>query len=313
MTHASPYFRLTALLVTTGLIAAGCGSNDDTADPASKPDDASGSVAGEALDVVVGFYPLEFATSRIVGDGDNITVETLTSPGVEPHDVELTPQAVAGAQAADLLVYSSGLQPAVDQAVESQASEHAYDVNEAADLSITTDEGVDPHFWLDPDRMANVSQAIADRLAELDPANEQTYQDNADSLVEDLAELDEEFTTGLASCESTDVVTTHEAFGYLAERYDLKVIGITGLAPEAEPSPARLAEVTAIVEETGVDAVYAEVLIGENIAQTVADETGTQVLTLDPVEGITDASPGSDYFEVMRANLAALQEGQNCS
>lgn len=313
MTHASPYFRLTALLLTTGLIAAGCGSNDDTADPASNPDDASGSVAGESLDVVVGFYPLEWATSRIAGDSDSITVETLTSPGVEPHDVELTPQAVADAQGADLVIYSSGLQPAVDQAVDTQASEHAYDVNEAADLSITTDEGVDPHFWLDPQRMADVSLAIADRLTELDPADAQTYQANADALIEELTTLDEEFTSGLASCESIDVVTTHDAFGYLAQRYGLEMIGITGVSPEAEPSPARLAEVSAIVQETGVDTIYAEVLLGKEIARTVADETGAQVLVLDPVEGITDASAGSDYFEVMRANLAALQEGQGCS
>ncbi len=311
MPHSSPPLRLTALLLTTGLIAAGCGTSDDTADPASSSD--PGSSAGESLDVVVGFYPLEWATTRIAGDSDSISVETLTSPGVEPHDVELTPQAVADAHAADLVIYSSGLQLAVDQAVDSQASNHAYDVNEAADLSITTAEGVDPHFWLDPDRLADVSQAIADQLAELDPANAQSYQDNAETLIADLATLDEEFTTGLATCESTDVVTTHDAFGYLAQRYGLEVTGITGVSPEAEPSPARLAEVSAIVQETGVDTIYAEVLLGKEIARTVADETDAQVLVLDPVEGITDASAGRDYLEVMRANLTALQEGQGCS
>ncbi len=288
------------------------------------------------MNVVVSFYPLEFAAERIVGG--EASVETLTSPGVDPHDAELSPRSVAGVQQADLVIYSSGLQPAVDQAVEGQASDHAFDVNDAADLVETseqeehdhdhddadaheqeeqTDEhdpgGVDPHFWLDPERMASVSEEIADQLSQADPDNAEVYQANVEELVAELTALTQEYDTGLSSCAQEDMITTHEAFGYIARPYGLHQISITGLTPDSEPSPARLAEVSEIVETSGSSTVYSEVLLGADIAQTVANETGAQVAVLDPIEGVSDASPGEDYFEIMRANLEVLREGQGCS
>ncbi len=330
-----------AALPLAALILSGCGDSEESASTA--PDQQ------EAMDVIVSFYPLEFATSRIVGD--LATVETLTSPGVDPHDAELSPQTVAGVKQADLVIYSSNLQPAVDQAVEGQAADHAFDVNVAADLLEASgeegseeehaDEGdhgdeaahteeeeghseeehadeddhgtTDPHFWLDPARMADVSQAIADQLGQVDPDNAQTYQDNAEKLVAELSTLKDDYDTGLASCTQKDMVTSHSAFAYIAETYGFQQIGITGLEPDSEPSAARLAEVSEIVEESGADTVYSEVLLGAEIAETVARETGAQVQVLDPVEGVTDASPGEDYIEIMRANLEALREGQGCS
>lgn len=232
---------------------------------------------------------------------------------------------------ADLVLYSSGLQASVDAAVDSQGGDHTLDVNTFADLIDTgtehDDEGedhegedhadgseaLDPHFWLDPERMTDVTQGVSDALIEQDPANKDAYQENADSLIRDLTDLDTAYATGLASCQQPDMVTTHDAFGYLAAKYGFEQIGITGISPDAEPSAARLAEVAGIVEETGVDTIYSEVLIGSSIATTVANETGAQVRTLDPVEGLTDASAGSDYLEVMQANLDSLREGQHCS
>ncbi len=322
--------RLAALaaLPVAALVLSSCGGSDD-----------SGAAADgqEGMDVVVSFYPLEFATNRIVGD--LATVQTLTSPGVDPHDAELSPQSVAGVQEADLVIYSSGLQPGVDDAVEGQASDHSFDVNSAADLIETSSEdehehdteeahteeegshsedehghgATDPHFWLDPERMAGVSQAIADRLGQADPDNAEAYRANADELVAELTTLKAEYDTGLASCTQEDMITTHAAFGYIAEPYGFHQIGITGLEPDSEPSAARLAQVSEIVEEVDATTVYSEVLPGSDIAETVANETGAKVQVLDPVEGVTDSSPGEDYIEIMRANLDALREGQGCS
>ena len=131
--------------------------------------------------------------------------------------------------------------------------------------------------------------------------------------MEELTDLDQAFTEGLASCESRDVVTTHEAFGYLADRYDLHQHGITGINPEAEPSPARLAEISAQIRRNETTTVFAEPILTDAIARTVAQETGAEVLILDPVEGITEDSAGEDYLSVMRANLEALREGLGCS
>lgn len=267
--------------------------------------------------MLASFYPLEYLTERVAGD--RAEVSTLTSPGVDPHDVELTPRLVGSLGSADLVVYAEGMQPAVDRAVDTQAADHALDVTPAADLMAlgeTQDDAhgtADPHFWLDPERYGHVAEAIAEQLSTVDPDHAEDYQANAAQVVGDLETLDEEFTHALASCESRDLVTTHEAFGYLAQRYDLHQIAITGISPESEPSPARLAEVSAQVHDLGVSTIYTEPFLSDAIARTVAQETGTEVRTLDPVEGITEASPGADYLEVMRANLVQLSAGLGCS
>lgn len=317
-------------LAVSALTLSACGGDEDSLSSASSE--------AQGLEVVVSFYPLEFVTSRIAGD--LATVQTLTSPGVDPHDAELTPQSVASVQQADMVIYSSGLQPGVDDAVEGQASDHSFDVNPAADLMEAGDEeendhgegedhaeeehgeedqaeeehgDTDPHFWLDPERMAGVSGAIADELAQVDPDHAESYQANADELVAELTTLKQEYNTGLATCSREDLITTHAAFGYIAEPYGLHQISVTGLVPNSEPSAARLAEISAIVEESQATTVYSEVLLGADIAETVAGETGATVRVLDPIEGITDSSPGGDYLEVMRANLESLREGQDCS
>ncbi len=314
--------RVRSPLVVSAAIAlllAGCGSDGDA-------DAGDGS-----LSVVASIYPLQHLVEQVAGDV-HVDVTVLTAPGADPHALELSPRDVATMGAADLVVYSAGFQPAVDDAVATQASDHALDVSTVVDLIETADEhddheddghegdghghdhgGTDPHFWLDPVRYAAATEAVAGRMAELDPGNAATYQANAASYVAELEALDAEFTEGLAECTHREVVTTHAAFGYLTERYGLHQIEMTGLSPDAEPSPHRVAEVVELVRELGVGAIYAEVIAGPQLAETVARETGTQVLVLDPVEGITDASPGEDYLAVMRANLEALRTGQECS
>lgn len=310
-----------ALALVLGLGLTACGGSDDAADA---------SAAG--LTVATSFYPLQFATERIAGD--RATVTNLTKPGAEPHDLELTARQVAEVSDADLVVYLSDFQPSVDDAVATQASDSSLDVASAARLEEhdTADEddadhadeddadhadhdhgGVDPHFWLDPTRLSEVAAAIADRLTALDPDGATTYAANLTSLESDLAALDEEFATGLEHCASTDLVTSHEAFGYLAERYGLEQIGITGLTPDQEPSAGTLADVATFVREHDVRTIYYETLVSPAIAETVAAETGAATAVLDPIEGLTDESAGSDYLEVMRANLAALRAGQPCS
>ncbi|HEX5561791.1 MAG TPA: metal ABC transporter substrate-binding protein [Nocardioidaceae bacterium] len=173
--------------------------------------------------------------------------------------------------------------------------------------------GVDPHFWLDPTRLADVAQVVATRFEELDPAHAQDYRANAAALQADLGHLDADIRTGLENCTNRDMVTSHLAFGYLAERYDLHQVGITGLNPEGEPRPQDIAKVVRFIEENHVETVYYEPLAGPVLAETVADETGARAVVLDPLEGLTSNSPGESYIEIMHANLAALRQGQGCS
>jgi zinc transport system substrate-binding protein len=253
---------------------------------------------------VTSFYPLQFVTQRIAGDA--VTVRNLTKPGAEPHDLELTPHDVAELADADLVVYLSGFQPAVDTAVAEQAST-AYDVAGAAEL-----HAKDPHFWLDPIRLADVAGTLADRLAKLSPAHADDFRRNARILRNDLVALDTDFSAGLANCANTDLVTSHKAFGYLAERYGLTQRGITGLHPEDEPSPGDLAGIADFVRAHHVRTIYSETLVSPAVAKTLARETGARTAVLDPIEGLDDASAGADYLAVMRVNLATLREGQPC-
>ena len=331
--------RTAALALVVGLVTllAACGGNGSTAGTTPGADGPSGSpAAADALDVVASFYPLQYAVERVGGDAVRVT--NLTKPGAEPHDLELSPRDVASLSEADVVVYLSGFQPAVDDAVSSQAADAGFDVASKArlDLEGTEDEhghegeehaeeeghaeeeehaeehGTDPHFWLDPTRLADVGDAIAERLAQASPANAATFTANAAALRTDLTALDGEFEAGLVQCTNKNLVTSHQAFGYLAQRYGLTQVGITGLSPEAEPDAATIADVTDFVRANKVTTIYYETLVSPAVAQTVASETGAKTAVLDPLEGISDASAAQDYLGVMRANLAALRAGQPC-
>jgi zinc transport system substrate-binding protein len=317
--------RRVTLLVLPALAAAGllsaCGSG--AGDGAS-----AGSTAGGTVSVVASFYPIEFAVQQI--GGDHVAVTSLTKPGTEPHDVELSPKDVASVAEAGLVVYAKGFQPAVDTAVDQEGGQHAFDVAPVADLDLAappeadaqgdthtaapqdTAAAKDPHFWLDPQRYAAVATAIGQRLGEADHANAATYTRNATAFTGKLAALDAEFRTTLASCARKDLVTSHAAFGYLSERYGFTQVPIAGLSPDVEPSAAQLAQVADFVKAHGVTTIYAETLVEPAFAETVAKSTGARLATLDPIEGLTSTSAGHDYLEVMRSNLATLKAGQGC-
>lgn len=291
---------------------------------ASGPTASSGASGGaRALSVATAFYPLQFATQQIAGP--HALVTSLTRPGAEPHDVELSAKEVVGLRKADLLVYESGFQPAVDQAMDLLDASKVLDVTPIADLTLTGaqddqahaagdghDHAIDPHFWLDPERYATVAEAIGERLSREDPAHAADYTARTKAFVDRLDALDAQFRAGLAHCRIPDLVTSHAAFGYLAQRYGLTQHGITGISPEAEPSAAALAAIADLVKAHGVTTVYQETLVEPHFADVIATETGAVVETLDPLEGITKASAGTDYFEVMHANLATLEKGQQC-
>jgi zinc transport system substrate-binding protein len=280
-----------ALAALAVLLASGCAS--------------AGAGNDGRMPVTAAFYPLQFVAERV--GGEHVRVTGLTKPGVEPHDLELTPKAVGELAQAKAVVYLAGFQAAVDQAVRTQAPDAAVDVTPSARLI-----GKDPHFWLDPTRLADVATALADDLARRDPTNAADYRANAAALVADLDRLDADFRTGLAQCRTRELVTGHAAFGYLADRYGLHQEGVAGMSPDIEPDAATLRDLSAHVRDAGVSTVYSESLVSPALAETVAREAGARVAVLDPLEGITDASRGRDYLEVMRANLATLRAGQEC-
>lgn len=277
----------------------------------------------EKVDVVAGFYPLQFVTERV--GGPHVAVTNLVQPGAEPHDLELKPSQIAQVSSADLIVYLKTFQPELDKAIDQNAAGKAFDVTTVSPLikgeahhhegdeEPASEEGaLDPHLWLDPTRLATVSDGIAAKLGTADPAHAAEYTANAATLRAELSKLDEEFTAGLKTCERREIVTSHEAFGYLADRYNLEQIGLTGLTPEEEPTPQRLAEVAAEAKEHGATTIFFETLVSPRVAETLAKEVGAKTAVLDPLEGL-EAGSTEDYFSVMRANLKALREALGCS
>ena len=328
MRRRPPPPRLTGLVAAVamvGLVSA-CGAATRENPPTH--------VAGQVR-VVASFYPLEYAAQQV--GGHRVSVLSLTKPGVEPHDLELTARAVGRIAEADLVVYAKGFQPAVDTAADEEGADHALDVAPVANLDRLApreDDGPgdpgnthtdaedpagdpgaarDPHFWLDPERYAAVVTAIADQLGQVDTGHAAEYSANAQVFAARLAALDGDFRGGLASCTNTDLVTSHAAFGYLSERYGLTQVPIAGLSPDVEPSSAKLAEVADFVRQHHVTTIYAETLGEPAFADTISRSTGAQLAVLDPLEGLTSQAAGQDYFEVMRSNLTVLRAGQRCA
>lgn len=313
-----------------------------TACSAAAPNTSSAG-EGSPLKVMASFYPLQYVAEQV--GGDLVTVESLTPAGAEPHDLELSPAAVASLESVGAVVYLAGFQPAVDDAIAQTSPTHVLDVSAQADLESGHSEdehaaegeseeahaeetgghaeesahsgeeeeqgGKDLHFWLDPERLANAANAVADELGEVDPDNAATYKANAEALAGKLTALDKDFTEGLGSCKNRTIVVSHEAYGYLANKYELEQVGIAGLEPDTEPSPARLAEIGAVVKNEGVTTIFTESLVNPKVAETLAADLDVKTAVLDPLEGLADES--SDYEKVMRQNLEALRSALNCA
>jgi zinc transport system substrate-binding protein len=275
---------------------------------------------------VTAFYPLQFVAQRV--SGGHAAVMNLTHPGAEPHDLELTPRQVASLTTATLVIYERGFQPAVDEAVVQSENRQVIDTTTIVPLrplAVGSDDldtgqwtgddhpALDPHVWLDPTALGRIARVVQQRLSSIDPDHATDYARNAATLNRQLRSLDRSFRSGLAQCVRTEFMTTHAAFGYLAQRYHLTQIAISGLNPDAEPSPARIAEVQRLAQDHGLTTIFSETLVSPAVAQAIAGDLGLVTDVLDPIEGITDQSRGQDYLSVMSSNLAALRKAGGCS
>jgi len=280
--------RLVIIFASVLSLVAGCGDDGTTADG--------------RISVAAAFYPLAYAAEQI--GGDQVAVRNLTPPGAEPHDVELSARDVERIRAADVVLYlGSGFQPNFERAVDG-AKGKKVDLLRGVTL-ISGDEGVDPHVWLDPLRYAQQARHIGGAL---------DRQAQANRFAARLAMLDADFERGLARCSRTEIVTSHAAFGYLADRYGLEQIALTGLTPEAEPTARDLERIVREVERSDATTIFFETLVSPRLAETVARETGAKTAVLNPLEGLSqeELDKGEDYFSVMRENLATLRQALGC-
>jgi zinc transport system substrate-binding protein len=268
------------------------------------------------------FYPMQYLAEQIGGSHVNVT--NLTQPGQEPHDLEISAKQTAQLQEADAVLYLKNLQPAVDDAVAQSEvktkidaaslttlEKHGNEVGgHAAEQDATAGEetgATDPHIWLDPVKYAEVAKGVGKALEKEDPAHAADYKKNTAALVKKLDGLNTQYEDGLKNTRTKVFITTHAAFGYLAERYGLTEEAINGLDPESEPSAKRVKDLEKMAKADGVSTVFYETLVSDKTAKTIAQDSGLKTDVLDPIEGITDKSKGSDYLQVMESNLKALQ------
>ena len=308
-----------------------------------------GSSKDGKLTVMASFYPLQDLAEKIGGEHVSVTsltpegaephdlelspkmVDSLSSAdaviylagfqsAVDEAIEQQAPKTVIDVSSAAKLVEagtdanhpSEDEEDATDEAQsgETEAHDHDHEGADHADHDHHHDMSADPHFWLDPTRMANAATLVGDKLAEADSAHADTYKANAKALAEDLNALSDTLVTKTSTCKVKTFVTAHTAFGYLADRTGLTQVGISGLDPESSPSPARLAEIAQIAKEQGVTTIFTEALIDPKVAQTLADDLGITTAVLDPIESQTDAS--KDYAAMMNSNIDALTKALDC-
>ncbi len=305
----TPVRRGWQLLGTLGAIAAALGC-------------AGTPRAETTLPVVVTFYPLQEFAQRV--GGERVRVVTLVPPGAEPHDYEPRPRDITALHAAHMVIYNgAGLEPWLEK-LRPEFPTGGVVVNASDGLPLVkgVDEGdagepparFDPHVWLDPLLAARMVTNIQKGLRDADPQHGEFYSANASKLEEQLLALHHEFAATLRGCRQKEFITTHAAFGYLARRYALAQLPISGLSPEAEPAPARLRELVHLARAHDIKVVYYETLVSPRVAEALAREVGARVLVLNPLEGLTgeELRQGQTYFTVMHENLRHLVDGLGC-
>jgi zinc transport system substrate-binding protein len=293
----------------------------------------------DTLDVAASFYVLAHFAEQVGGDA--VSVTSVMPAGVDPHTYEPSPRDVASIQDADVFLYQGANFNPTMQRIAGGLPEHVYTVEMTAHFDLL-DSGCDhhdhhhdghshhhdhhdddhadhvhikdPHIWLDPIRAQRMVDIIADTFSTLDPANASLYHRNAERYKEELDVLHADFETTLSHCELSTIIVSHNAFSYLADRYNFKIVPISGVSPDMEPSPKRLAEITDIVRKEGVDVIFFEHLITPRLADTIARETGTRTLVLDPIGGLTSEGEkrGDTYISIQRNNMNNLNEALRC-
>jgi zinc transport system substrate-binding protein len=313
--------KLAVAGILCGLLLAGCVGGGDS--------DSTPSSTTPPLSVFTSIYPLQYAAERIGGEWVQVT--NLVPAGVEAHSFEPSPQALASLHRARLFIYNgAGFEPWVSRVLLTLPASGPLVVNATEDLALRPAQGhdeedeedeaeddhgdLDPHVWLDPSLYARQAELIAAALAQVDPAGAVLYSSNLADFKKEVEQLEREFQEGLKGCARSAFVVSHTSFGYLAAKFALEQVPVAGLSPEAEPSPARLREIITKVNQIGATHIFAEALVSQSVAETIARETGARVLVLNPLEGLTQEQlkSGEDYFTLMRTNLANLREALGC-
>ena len=239
--------------------------------------------------------------------GTSVEVMHILPFGVEPHDYEPTPKLVAQLEKAKVIFYSgAGLEPWM---------EHFAFQTRVLDLSRSaTLLPQDPHYWLNLENMQKISHRITQELITIMPQNKQSYLANEKRYIEMLTALDKQFSTRLKECTRDTLVVGHNAYGYLAKRYNFKVASLSGFSVDAQPSARDMKRIIEVVKEQKTDTIFFEKFANPKALHAIADETGVVVDTLQPLGNITveEVQQKLDYEQIMKQNLEKIAKGLGC-
>ncbi len=263
----------------------------------------------QSVKVVASFYPLGEFTSNLISTND---VVILVPEGLEPHDYEPTPQDIVTISNADLLIYNgNNLEPWIEDFLLTKEGRNTKTLNISQHLSLSTE---DPHFWLDPTIANQMLEVIANELKTINPSQSEHIDKNLLIYQNKLQLLDQAYINGLSNCKQNKIIVSHNAFNYLSNRYNFEVITISGLTPEEEPTPKKLAEITRLAKQEDIGYIFFESLVSPTLAKAIAKEIDAKTLVLNPIEGITktEKKEGKNYITLMYDNLANLRLAMQC-
>ncbi|MGP1484341.1 metal ABC transporter substrate-binding protein [Actinomyces naeslundii] len=255
---------------------------------------------------VPGFQPSLDKAVKEVGSGP--TVVDLSKPANLVHHEGVEEEHEHSEEASDGATDAASA-VATAQSTEAGHDDHGHAEHSHAEGGEDHDGDLDPHFWLDPQRMIKVAETLESSFAQVDPANANDYKAGLDKLKTALTNLDTQYTKSLSSCQHNTFITSHAAFGYLADRYKLTQASISGIDPETEPSPAEMANIKSVVQSTGVKTIFTEELVSDAPAKAIAAETGAETSVLSPLESKPERG---DYTDAMTSNLERLKGALVC-
>lgn len=281
------------------------------------------------LTIYTTIYPIQYGVERIAGD--TIEIETVYPPGVDEHSYELTSKDMTKIAESDAFFYlGAGLEALAETSAEALSSQDVklieigqYDELFMATNDEHTDEGeqteesshkdhgvVDPHIWLDPLRMIELSRIIKEELIALNPSEKDTYNENFLALEKELNELDQRFIDMLEEKENKQILVTHAAFGYWEERYGLEQISINGLSTNNEPSQQELIEIIDKAEQYDLEYVLYEQNTSNRVSEIIQEQIGAEALTIHNLSVLTeeDIESNEDYISLMDYNLKTLNK-----
>lgn len=262
------------------------------------------------INISTTFYPL-YDFAQKVG-GNKVLVTNLTPAGTEPHDYEPTPKDLANLYNTNLFIYNGiNLEGWVDKIIPDLESKNITIVK-ASEGVLSSNQ--DPHIWIDPVIAQRIVLNIKDKLVEIDPINTDYYNQNSDDVIQKLIDLDREYQKSLQNCKQSETISSHNVLGYLSSRYKFTNLSVTGLTPNEEAPSKDMANISDLIKSKNIKYILTEPLISADVINTVSQETGAQVLTFNPIEGLTkkELDQGADYFSVQKQNIINLSKSLEC-